>query len=106
MNSKIGYYRDGKRVLPEVTITGKSVKRPVLNTVGLGNKHFVVLDEVMGKKFDLEAALAPLRAEVAALTAPAVEVLPEAEVLPSFGELEADALPVSGTVKRGRGNAG
>lgn len=97
MDSRIGFYNEtGRRVLPEKTIGGAPVTRPVTSTMALDDtgKYFVVLDAQRVRGFS--DILAALKAEVAARTAPAAETVPE-EALP---------LPDTGsTVKRGR-NAG
>lgn len=112
MDNRIGYYDStGSRVLPEHTITGKPVKRPVTNTINLVPGYFAVLDEVMSKKFPLEEVANTLRQEIAALTAPVLSqeaiAMPE-EVLPAFdvpaeapATFDGSALDVPVT-KRGR----
>lgn len=61
MDARIGYYKDGVRVLPKLTLSGKPVARPVLNTITLGSGHFAVLDLFPPKFFDVETEANKLR---------------------------------------------
>jgi len=105
MDNRIGYYQDGRRVLPELTLDGRKVKRPVEQTMGLNDEgtHFVVLDTHLVKNF--HEKIDALKAEVAALTTPEPEVTPEAaESAPleplTFSEIEPEEAPVMKRSKR------
>lgn len=83
MDKRIGTYAgDGKRVLPQETISGKAVATPVKTTVALGHNKFAVLDDF--PKGDVNATIAELRALVAAEHQPAAPV--EAETVEAVAE--------------------
>lgn len=60
MEDRIGKYEGERRILPKLTLSGKPVKKPVMNTRDIGNNQFVVLDMFPGKRFDIEAEIAKL----------------------------------------------
>jgi hypothetical protein len=102
MGNHIGHYEGDKRILPEFTITGKPVRRPVLNTLDIGNGQFIVLDTIMPKRFDLAAEVEKLSASVIVpVSSPVVEDVVEAEPAPDvFGEFSSDT--PNTTLKRSR----
>lgn len=90
MNKRIGWYDDkNKRHLPEETISGQPVMKPVTQTVGLGNGYFAVLDTF--PKGDVQAQIDALKAEVMRLpsTASVADVSPEAVPSPTASPKEA-----------------
>lgn len=62
MDARIGTTNpDGTRTLPEKTLSGAPVRRPVHTTLDIGSNQFVVLDDVTPGNFDLDKEIEKLR---------------------------------------------
>lgn len=111
-DNRIGRYENGRRVLPALTLTGKTVTLPVLNTRNLAPGYFVVLDMSMPKRFDVEAEIEKLTTAVGGTIQPRVgeqliedanppfQSAPPPEVFGSFGSDVPGDSDVSGTKGR------